>query len=58
MNPQIYGLPQQELVINLASYWLQTDCSPPHWCGGADINQDSAVNMQDFSDAILMTNYE
>jgi len=33
----------------LVSYWLQTDCDKPHWCDGADVNQDSVVNFLDFA---------
>jgi len=33
----------------LASHWLQIGCSPPDWCDGLDIDQDSAVNFVDFS---------
>jgi hypothetical protein len=36
-------------VADLASYWLQTDCGKPDWCGGADLNQDSVVNFADLA---------
>ncbi|MHC4645462.1 MAG: S8 family serine peptidase [Planctomycetota bacterium] len=32
----------------LASHWLDTGCSSPDWCGGADLDQDSTVNFTDF----------
>jgi hypothetical protein len=36
-------------VADLASYWLEADCSPPDWCGGLDIDQDSVVDWLDFA---------
>ncbi|MHC4498099.1 MAG: right-handed parallel beta-helix repeat-containing protein, partial [Planctomycetota bacterium] len=38
-----------ECLAVFASYWLQTDCGPPDWCGGGDLNEDSAVNFLDFA---------
>ena len=29
--------------------WLQTGCGPSTWCGGADLNESTEVNMVDFS---------
>jgi len=31
-----------------ASHWLETPCSAPDWCGGADLNTDGTVNWGDF----------
>jgi len=33
----------------LSYYWLQEDCTKPHWCEGADLNEDSTVNFLDFA---------
>ncbi|MBA7574211.1 hypothetical protein ES708_16013 [subsurface metagenome] len=33
----------------LSSYWLESDCGAPDWCGGADIDGDSEVNFVDFA---------
>ena len=33
----------------LSSQWLRADCSKPDWCQGADIDQDSVVNLYDFA---------
>jgi hypothetical protein len=38
-----------EYVVILASYWLQGGCSAPGWCGGADADQNSVVNLVDFA---------
>jgi hypothetical protein len=37
-----------EGLVELAAYWLAGDCGPPDWCGGADIDRNSAVNFGDF----------
>jgi hypothetical protein len=37
-----------------ASYWQQTRCSEPGWCGGTDLDANSKV---DDSDLILFFNY-
>ncbi|MHC4721149.1 MAG: S8 family serine peptidase [Planctomycetota bacterium] len=42
----IHGL---QHVAVLASYWLESDCDVPDWCGDSDLNQDSVVNFVDFS---------
>ncbi len=33
----------------LSSYWLETACGTPDWCGGVDLDQDSVVNFVDFA---------
>ncbi|MHC4659606.1 MAG: S8 family serine peptidase [Planctomycetota bacterium] len=38
-----------ECLADFASYWLQTDCGKPDWCGGADLNEDSVANFLDFA---------
>jgi hypothetical protein len=38
-----------EYLSSLASYWLQSGCRPPHWCGGADFNKDSMVDFVDLA---------
>jgi hypothetical protein len=37
------------LLPALASYWLQTGCGGPDWCGGLDINRDGVVDFADFA---------
>ena len=32
-----------------SSHWLQTPCSSPVWCGGADLNTSGNVNLVDLS---------
>jgi len=53
---QFYGNDTIRIINNkfeqlavLSSYWLQTDCDKPDWCGGADLNADSVVNFLDFA---------
>ncbi len=31
----------------LSAYWLRTDCVDPNWCEGADLNQDTKVDLID-----------
>jgi len=31
------------------SFWLQTDCTSPHWCDHFDIDRNSTVNFLDFA---------
>jgi hypothetical protein len=31
----------------LASYWSETNCTAPNWCGGTDLNTDNEVNTKD-----------
>jgi len=38
-----------EHLAILSSHWLESDCSGPDWCDGADIDQDSVVNFNDFA---------
>ena len=38
-----------EQLAVFSSYWLEADCGKPHWCGGADLNEDSVVNFIDFA---------
>ncbi|MHC4659374.1 MAG: choice-of-anchor Q domain-containing protein, partial [Planctomycetota bacterium] len=38
-----------EHLAGFASHWLQTDCGPPDWCGGFDLDQDGKVNFRDFA---------
>jgi len=42
-------------VAIMAQNWLDSPCSPPDWCGGADINMSKAVGLPDF--AILADNW-
>ena len=51
-----YGMDTIKLINNnferlglLSSQWLRADCSEPDWCEGADIDQDSEVNFNDFA---------
>jgi len=51
-----YGTDTIKLSINnlkhlaiFAFHWLQTNCAPPDWCGGQDLDQDSLVNFVDFA---------
>ncbi len=37
-----------EYIAVFASYWLNTDCSRPDWCGGLDLDQDSRIDFVDF----------
>ncbi|MHC4309621.1 MAG: GLUG motif-containing protein, partial [Planctomycetota bacterium] len=49
--------PGMNVIEELASYWLQTDCVHPDFCNGIDMNRDSIVNLLDY--ALLMnTNVE
>jgi hypothetical protein len=38
-----------EYLAFLSSQWLRADCSKPDWCQGADIDQDSVVNLYDYA---------
>jgi hypothetical protein len=38
-----------EYVAVLAAHWLEADCGVPDWCGGADVDQDSVVNLVHFA---------
>ncbi|MHC4645951.1 MAG: LamG-like jellyroll fold domain-containing protein [Planctomycetota bacterium] len=38
-------------LAGLASHWLAGDCGPPDWCGGLDVNRNSAVS---FVDLVLL----
>ena len=33
----------------IASHWLDSDCCDPGWCGGADIDQSSGVELVDYA---------
>jgi hypothetical protein len=53
---QFYGADTIKITTNdlkylagLASYWLETGCDRPDWCGGLDLNQDSAVDFTDYA---------
>lgn len=39
----------------LASWWSETGCAEPGWCGGADLNQDGKVSLADV--AILTSHW-
>ncbi len=43
-------------LIGFASHWLDSGCSEPNWCGGADLNHDSFVGLADLS--ILARNWQ
>ncbi len=38
---------------HFASYWLQSSCSSPDWCGHADISQDGSVGFEDLAGFVL-----
>jgi hypothetical protein len=38
-----------EFLAVFVSHWLETDCSPPDWCSGLDLDQDSIVNFIDYA---------
>ncbi len=38
-----------EKLPEFLSYWLDTDCSEPGWCGGYDIDGDGVVDLKDFA---------
>ncbi|MHC4153934.1 MAG: hypothetical protein ACYST6_03270 [Planctomycetota bacterium] len=38
-----------EYIAGCASNWLRSDCGAPDWCGGLDLNRDSAVDFLDFA---------
>ena len=42
-------LPGLREIAVLSSNWLQTGCQKPHWCDGMDMNQDSVVDLKDFT---------
>ena len=51
-----YGMDTIKIIDNrfkhlafLSSQWIRTDCSKPDWCQGADIDQDSVVNLYDYA---------
>lgn len=51
-----YGIDTIKIITNqlkflgvLASYWLQTSCDKPDWCGGFDLDQDGVVNFRDYA---------
>ena len=35
---------------DLASHWLEAECTEPDWCGGADINHSGRVDLVDFTE--------
>jgi len=37
-----------EVLAILSSNWMSANCRKPQWCAGADLNQDSVVNLFDF----------
>ncbi|MHC4645729.1 MAG: right-handed parallel beta-helix repeat-containing protein [Planctomycetota bacterium] len=38
-----------EHLAGLACHWLQEGCASPDWCGGFDLNQNSKVDLADFT---------
>jgi len=36
-------------LAELSSYYLQAGCGEPDWCGGTDIDRNSAVDFVDFA---------
>ncbi|UCF43334.1 MAG: S8 family serine peptidase [Planctomycetota bacterium] len=38
-----------ESLAALASHWLESNCRPPDWCEGVDMDRSSAVNFMDFA---------
>ena len=51
-----YGIDTIKIIDNsleylgfLSSHWLEGGCTAPDWCEGADIDQDSEVNFNDFA---------
>ncbi len=35
---------------DFASHWLQTECTEPDWCDGADINRSGRVDLEDLAE--------
>jgi YD repeat-containing protein len=35
--------------VVMASRWLDTNCTGPDWCDGADINRSGQVNLEDLA---------
>jgi hypothetical protein len=53
---QFYGTDTIKITTNhlkylatLASHWLEAGCGKPDWCGGLDLDQDSAVDFVDYA---------
>ena len=51
-----YGTDTIRIITNnlkylavLSSYWLETGCGKPDWCGGADLDQNFVVDFIDFA---------
>jgi parallel beta-helix repeat protein len=51
-----YGTDTIKIVTNgikylavLSSYWLESDCGGPDWCGGVDLDQNTVVDLVDFA---------
>lgn len=40
-------------LIRLLSHWLEADCAAPDWCGGADLDADTTVDLADFDQLAL-----
>jgi hypothetical protein len=38
-----------EYIAGCASNWLRSHCGAPDWCGGLDLNRDSAIDFLDFA---------
>jgi len=38
-----------ETLATMAAHWTASNCGMPDWCEGADVNQDSVVNLLDFT---------
>jgi len=38
--------------VILAAHWLEIGCGEPDWCGGADLNRDGVVDINDLSQFI------
>ncbi len=36
-------------LINLIDYWLEQNCTPPHYCSGADNNHTGKVDFADYT---------
>ena len=34
---------------DFASFWLNSDCADPDWCGGADFDRSRRVDMNDLA---------
>ncbi|OHB59119.1 MAG: hypothetical protein A2Y12_12885 [Planctomycetes bacterium GWF2_42_9] len=43
-NDKIVNFQDFDIFLN---HWLETNCTDPYWCGGADLDRNSVVDFQD-----------